>query len=41
MDVAVTSIFLALYTWGAHWRHLANTTEPSVLLKYETYNVQQ
>ena len=22
--------FLALYIWGAHWRHLANTTEPSM-----------
>jgi len=22
--------FLAFYIWGAHWRHLANTTEPSV-----------
>jgi len=22
--------FLALCIWGAHWRHLANTTEPSV-----------
>jgi len=21
---------LAFYTWDAHWRHLANTTEPSV-----------
>jgi len=22
--------FLAVYIWGAHWRHLANTTEPSI-----------
>jgi len=22
--------FLASYIWGAHWRHLANTTEPSM-----------
>ena len=22
--------FLAFYVWGAHWRHLANTTEPSM-----------
>jgi len=22
--------FLPFYTWGAHWRHLANTTKPSV-----------
>jgi len=22
--------FLAFYIWGAHWRHLANTTEPSM-----------
>jgi len=22
--------FLAFCIWGAHWRHLANTTEPSV-----------
>ena len=22
--------FLAFYIWGAHWRHLMNTTEPSV-----------
>ena len=28
-DVAMATI-LALYIWGAHWRHLANTTEPSV-----------
>jgi len=24
--------FLAFYIWGAHWRHLKNTTEPSILL---------
>ena len=23
-------LFLALYRWGAHWRHLKNTTEPSM-----------
>ena len=22
--------FLAFYIWGAHWRHLKNTTEPSI-----------
>jgi len=22
--------FLAFYIWGAHWRHLKNTIEPSV-----------
>jgi len=22
--------FLAFYIWGAHWRHLKNTTEPSM-----------
>jgi len=22
--------FLAFYVWGAHWRHLKNTTEPSM-----------
>jgi len=22
--------FSALYIWGAHWRHLKNTTEPSM-----------
>jgi len=27
-DVAVAIIFLAFYIWGAHWRHLSNTTEP-------------
>jgi len=30
MDVAMSTIFLAFYIWGAHWRHLANTTEPSM-----------
>jgi len=28
-DVAMVTIFCFLYM-GAHWRHLANTTEPSV-----------
>jgi len=28
-DVAMATIFLAFYIWDAHWRHLANTTEPS------------
>ena len=28
-DVAMATI-LAFYIWGAHWRHLANTTEPSM-----------
>jgi len=22
--------FLAFYIWSAHWRHLKNTTEPSM-----------
>ena len=26
-DVAMATISLAFYIWGAHWRHLANTTE--------------
>jgi len=26
----MATIFLAFYIWGAHWRHLANKTEPSV-----------
>jgi len=25
----MATIFLAFCVWGAHWRHLANTTEPS------------
>ena len=31
-DVAMASIFMAFYIWGAHWCHLANTctTEPSM-----------
>jgi len=38
-DVAMATTFwlsipwepsLAFYIWGAHWRHLPNTTEPSV-----------
>ena len=29
-DVANATIILAFYIWGANWRHLANTTEPSV-----------
>jgi len=29
-DVATATFFLAFYMWAAHWRHLANTTEPSV-----------
>jgi len=28
-DVAMATI-LAFYIWGAHWRHLTNTTEPSM-----------
>jgi len=28
-DVAMAAI-LAFYIWGAHWRHLKNTTEPSM-----------
>jgi len=27
-DVAMANIFFGFYIWGAHWRHLANTTEP-------------
>jgi len=26
----MATIFLAFYVWGAHCRHLANTTEPSM-----------
>ena len=29
-DVAMATIFGFLYIWGAHWRHLKNTTEPSM-----------
>ena len=29
-DVAMATILLALYIWGARWRHLANATEPSM-----------
>ena len=29
-DVAMANIFLAFYIRGAHLRHAANTTEPSV-----------
>jgi len=29
-DVAMATSFFALYIWGAHWCHLAITTEPSV-----------
>jgi len=28
--VAMATIFGSLYIWGAHWRHMANTTEPSM-----------
>jgi len=28
-DVAMATT-LTFYIWGAHWRHLANTTEPSL-----------
>jgi len=28
--ICMMSFLLAFYIWGAHWRHLANTTEPSV-----------
>jgi len=24
------AFLLAFYIWGAHWRHLKNTTEPSM-----------
>ena len=27
-DVAMTTIFLAFYIWGAHWRHLENRDVP-------------
>jgi len=29
-DVAMTTIFGFINIWGAHWRHLKNTTEPSM-----------
>jgi len=29
-DDAMATIFLVFYILAAHWRHLANTTEPSV-----------
>jgi len=29
-DVAMADIFLDFHTWSAHWRRLANMTEPSV-----------
>jgi len=29
-DVGMANIFLAFYISGSHWRHLTNTTEPSV-----------
>jgi len=29
MDVAMATI-LAFYIWDAHWRNLANTTEPTM-----------
>jgi len=29
-DVAMATIFGFLYIWGVYWRHLANTTEPSM-----------
>ena len=29
-DDATATTFSAFYISGAHWRHLANTTEPSV-----------
>ena len=29
-DIAMATIFLAFYVYGAHWRHLANTTGPSI-----------
>ena len=28
-DVAMATVF-AFYIWDVHWRHLANTTEPSM-----------
>jgi len=28
--VGMETIFLSFYIWGAHWCHLANTTEPSM-----------
>ena len=30
MDIAMATVFLVFYIWGAHWRHLANTTESSM-----------
>jgi len=29
-DVVMATIVLAFYKMGAHWRHLANTIEPSM-----------
>jgi len=29
-DVAMANIFLGFYICGAHWRHTATTTEPSM-----------
>jgi len=28
-DVTMATVFV-FYIWGIHWRHMANTTEPSV-----------
>ena len=35
-DVAMATI-LAFYVWGAHWRQLANTTEPSMCGGHAAY----
>jgi len=32
-NVAMGNHYVALYVWGAHWRHLANMTEPSLITK--------
>ena len=29
-NIAMASIYSAFDIWGAHWRHLANATEPSI-----------
>jgi len=29
-DVALATICLAFYIWGAYWHHVVNTSEPSV-----------
>jgi len=33
-------LVLAFYIWGAHWRHLANATEPYVCGGDAAFNVK-